>query len=551
MSAAERVLTDPIFVLKILKTLSSMKYKVKRQFAPETPVEWLEFRPTLVPSILVSRLWANEGTSVLWENYPHLLAMADMPVNRKQHYANKVHKIFIMSPLPGSPISLEHLRDLQWPLLESLEMDIDFARHGEQIRSMMGPTLKHLELSGYQSEGAEYFGQFVLPTIFGLCASLESIRFGPAPISPEDRLPSSWLEENMYSVPSITSIALHTTRFTYTTPLFMHLSAYPKLASLEIEVEPGTALLPFLSEPPEPIFTTLTSLNTMLYPEVALALLPHLHALENLQLDICRTLNHPALASDIVILDEVLNTLSSTPHLKILKIGVGSLSQGFPSLPSPLTLSGTSLRLLPMSCPDLTDITIFAAEPGTIDGSSISPSDFSAFCAGLNLRSLSLQLHPSTTGHLSSTLLSSLGQCPRLTTLKIGVILDLTKLPPETPTFPNLLELSFTPPEFLPQDQPTESEEAYIRRFGAGLEDHFPELEVLEAWGGEEEDLAYVEPFENTPASVWEFLTGQPQDLWDEDDLEEGEEGYEEAFGEALPMRMGHGGSPDVYNEFL
>ncbi|KAF2804293.1 uncharacterized protein BDZ99DRAFT_452187 [Mytilinidion resinicola] len=545
MSAAERVLTDPIFVLKILKTLSSMKYKVKRQFAPETPVEWLEFRPTLVPSILVSRLWASEGTSVLWENYPHLLAMADMPLKRKQYYANKIRKVFIMSPLPGSPISLEHLRDLQWPLLESLEMDINFAWHGDQIRSMMGPNLKHLELSGYQSEGAEYFGHFVLPTIFGLCTSLESIRFGPAPIGPEDRLPSSWLEENMYSVPSITSIALRTTRFTYTTPLFMHLSAYPNLASLEVEIEPGTALLPFLSEPPEPIFTTLTSLNTMIYPEVALALLPHLHALENLQLDICRVPDHPAVASDIGILNDLLNTLPNMPHLKTLKIGIGALSEGLPSLIHPLKLSGTALRSLPTNCPDLTDITIFAAEPGTIDGSSISPSDFSTFCAGLNLRNLSLKLHPSTTNHLSATLLSSLGHCPLLTTLKVGVVLDFTQLSLETPTFPNLLELSFTPPEFLVQDEPTEDEEAYIRTFAAGLETYFPELEILEAWGGEEEDLAYVEPFENTLASVWEFLTGQPQDLWDEDDLEEGEDGYEEAFGEALPMRVGHGGTSE------
>lgn len=188
MAAAERALANRHIVSNILHQLSDMKYKVKRQFGPDQPVEFLEFRPTLVPSILVNKLWADEGTSVLWENYPHLPALSVMEPDRKQYYANKVRKIFTMSPPIGSPTSLEHLRDLRWPKLKSLEMDVDFARHGDQIRTMMHPALEYLELSGYQSEGAEYFKSFVLPTIF---VSSQSLAFQVAALCVLPGCPSS------------------------------------------------------------------------------------------------------------------------------------------------------------------------------------------------------------------------------------------------------------------------------------------------------------------------------------------------------------------------
>lgn len=63
MSAA---LSDRHIVSTILASLSDMKYKDRRQYGPDEPVQFLEFRPTLVPAILVNKLWADEGTSILW-----------------------------------------------------------------------------------------------------------------------------------------------------------------------------------------------------------------------------------------------------------------------------------------------------------------------------------------------------------------------------------------------------------------------------------------------------------------------------------------------------
>ena len=164
--ATQRARETPGIVSNILHQLSEMKYRIKRQYSPEDAVEFVEFRPTLVPSVLVNKLWADEGTCVLWGNYPHIPALASMEPERRQYYANKVRKIFIISPPTESAVSLECLTDLKWPLLRSLEMEVDFARHGDQIRSMLHSKLQHLEVAGYISEGQEYFKQFLLPTIF-------------------------------------------------------------------------------------------------------------------------------------------------------------------------------------------------------------------------------------------------------------------------------------------------------------------------------------------------------------------------------------------------
>jgi hypothetical protein len=64
--AALAALANHHILSRILLSLSDMKYKERRQYGPEQPVEFLEFRPTLVPAILVNKLWAEEGTSILW-----------------------------------------------------------------------------------------------------------------------------------------------------------------------------------------------------------------------------------------------------------------------------------------------------------------------------------------------------------------------------------------------------------------------------------------------------------------------------------------------------
>ena len=163
--AAETAMTNRLVVLNVLHHLSDMTYKDRRQYGPDQPVEFLEFRPTLVPSILVNRLWADAGTSILWRRYPHLPALKDMSLERKQYYASKVHHVFALSPPPESTDLPNYLEGLTWPNLRILELEVDFMRHGVYFASMLDAGLEQLEISGFQSGGPKDFSEVVLSAL--------------------------------------------------------------------------------------------------------------------------------------------------------------------------------------------------------------------------------------------------------------------------------------------------------------------------------------------------------------------------------------------------
>lgn len=525
--ATQRALETPGIVSNILQLLSEMKYRIKRQYSPEDAVEFIEFRPTLVPSVLVNRLWADEGTCVLWGNYPHIPALASMEPERRQYYANKIRKIFIISPPTESTISLEYLTDLKWPLLRSLEMEVDFARHGDQIRSMLHSKLERLEIAGYISEGQEYFKQFLLPTIFGLCENLKSICFGPGEVDvPEDLLHSSFLQVYLELTPSLTNIEIKSSRFIEKGPLFCYFGQRPGLEGLEMDLEPGVDLVPTIQSATVPLFQNLKRLALMSYPEVAHTLIKHLGTVDHLQLDICRISEQPVCDTDISLINTILTHLSHCPRLRHLRLGFAGLAEDCPSEANRLTLSGASLISLASSCPKLTHLNIFS-QPSAIDASSISSKDFDSFCAKLpDLEYLSLKLHPPTASALSATALKSLStHCSSLSILRLKVVFDLSILPIPTTAKPNVLfpcleELGFARP-----DVGADFEDTVVHAWGAVLETQFPRLEVLEAWsdwtGEGNESLSYVEPLENSLGSVWEFLSGVEQNLWEEDGEDE------------------------------
>jgi hypothetical protein len=95
-----------------------------------------------------------------------------MPLERRQYYADKVHHVFSLCPPLGSAETLDYLDGLSWPNLKSLELEVDLQRHGAPFISMLHAGLEHVELSGYQSGGSQYFAKTILPTLFVSTASL-------------------------------------------------------------------------------------------------------------------------------------------------------------------------------------------------------------------------------------------------------------------------------------------------------------------------------------------------------------------------------------------
>ncbi|KAF2112356.1 hypothetical protein BDV96DRAFT_498011, partial [Lophiotrema nucula] len=449
MAAASAALADRHILGRILHLLSDMRYKDRRQRGPDQPVELLEFRPTLVPCVLVNKFWADEATSVLWKRYPHLPALKNMTPERRQYYANKVHQIFSLGPPPGHPENMEYLDGLRWPGLKSLEIEIDFSRHGARFLPMLHKELEHLELSGEQGGGPAYFTNVVLPGLFANSKKLKSLRFG-AGLFPEDEpVHASELFQYLDAIPTITTVEVKAAGFMAVDSLFTRLSQRPGLEVLEIDLEPGFSLLPQLQGPNALLspFSSLKRLFIMCYPEIALSLPAHLHHLEELQMDICRIPNQPARESDFTILEDLIVCLSSCPQLRLLKVGIGLLAVDFPSFSLFPRLSGPSLVQLAAGCPILEDIYLFATEPSAIDGTAILAADCDKFCQTLpGLKKLSLKLHPSTALALEHSALQSLGtHCKDLEILRMKIAFQLPSMSTPSTVPEILIEGSSTP----------------------------------------------------------------------------------------------------------
>lgn len=163
-----RVLADRGLVHRILRALSDIRIPVREQDLNEGPVKFQKFPPTLVPSILVNHLWADEGTSILWAKYPFTGALMGMDPDRRQYYANKVQNMYLWSPPAGFPyVRPYELRDLKWPALRTLELKIDdLAHHMDHLRNMLHEQLEDIEIAGLQTDGGAYFIANVLPFIF-------------------------------------------------------------------------------------------------------------------------------------------------------------------------------------------------------------------------------------------------------------------------------------------------------------------------------------------------------------------------------------------------
>ncbi|CAO2648778.1 Nn.00g097270.m01.CDS01 [Neocucurbitaria sp. VM-36] len=431
--AATKAMADRHIVSSILHHLSDMKYKDRRQQGPDQPVEFMEFRPTLVPSILVNKLWAEEGTSILWKGYPHLPALKTMSPDRRQWYANKVERLFVLGPSLDSRENLAYLEGLVWPSLKNLELEIDWKTHGNSFEAMLHGGLEHLEFSGSQTGDSKFVVEVLLPTLFAPCKNLQGVYFSSDAIDPRDPVNAYDLSDILGSIPNVKDIRIMNTNFLGKDLLFGRLSQRPGLRALEIDLDPGLQLLPLLCGPnalPSP-FASLKHLHVMCYPEIACALPVHLRRVEIFHLDVARIPNQPFLDSDISVLDDLLHALSQCPELRVLRINIGPLALDFPSPSSYPLLSGPALITLATGCSKLRELNLLASEPATIDGSMISSIQFDEFCRkASHLEELSLKFHPGTVIALETVALQSLGKhCPRLEALRLKIALHLPDLP--------------------------------------------------------------------------------------------------------------------------
>ncbi|KAL5122052.1 hypothetical protein ACEQ8H_000269 [Pleosporales sp. CAS-2024a] len=580
--AAATALAHRHLVSLVLAHLSDMTYKGRRQNGPHQPVVFLELRPTLVPSICVNKLWAEVGTSILWNRYPYLPALKDMSLSRRTWYAEKVESVFVSAPSLASAEDMQYLGKLDWPRLKRLELEVDWARHSHIIQPMLHRDMEHLDISAIQSEGSPQSSiDAFLAAVRTSCPNLRTLHMAPDTIDPRNLVQASVLLDLLDSAPKIKDVSVLNAGLSGNDLLLRKLIQWPALTALEVDLDPGLDLLPFLhycrkaSSP----FISLNHLHVMCYPEIALALPALLPNVTQLSIDMARLPDLPSAVSDVTLLDDLLTEVTQCRHLQLLRINIGQLAADFPANDNMPVLHGSSLENLAVACPNLADLTLRASEPAAIDASDISPSHFETFCRNLpQLTQLSLKLHPQTTMTLEESALPILGKhCPRLETVRLKIALQLPSLTEaadtskfnhcesgtsmdipvtsDTPLFPQLIHLGLACPQTVlsvaastyvnaPDLQPVSTadpwlEEELVRSWAHSLLRHFPKLDILEAWGDwtgqENESLNYFLPREEPLASTWEFLSGAEQDLWadvhdDTDELERWDSDFEQGI---------------------
>ncbi|KAF2033905.1 hypothetical protein EK21DRAFT_57767 [Setomelanomma holmii] len=430
--ASATALASRHIVYLILHHLSDMKYTDRRQRGPDQPVEFLVFRPTLVPSILVNKLWAEEGTSILWRRYPHLPALKDMQAERQQWYAAKVEQLFILPPVPDNADNLSFLARLEWPRLKILELELDLSKHNSSLRRVLHPNLESLDISGIHAGNTKHFEDAFLPPILANCGGIRSIHMGPDTFDSNDPLHNQSFIDFIDRLPSIREIQIMNANIFGKDLLFGRLSQSPNLEALEIDLDPGLHLLPLLQNPTglSHLFPALRRLHIMCYPEIALALPKHLPALHELSMDIARIPKQGQHETDATILEELLAALVQCHHLRVLKINIGPMSADFPSIRVLPILDGSTLIKLAENCLELQQLTLLASEPAAIDGSAISSTHFEEFCQRApNLTDLSMKFHPGTTIALEESALQSLCRhCHHLEVLRLKVALQVPSL---------------------------------------------------------------------------------------------------------------------------
>ncbi|KAL6709631.1 hypothetical protein ACN47E_001059 [Coniothyrium glycines] len=430
--AASQALADRCIVSLVLRELSETRDKHRLQRGSDRPVELVEYPPTLVPCMLVNRLWRDEGAAIVWRNYPYLPILKQLHFAQRQWYANKIERL-VLEEL-GDADDFAYLQDLKWPMLKHLNLRLDPAKHATLIMSLLRTKVDHLTLGGKQSTEPKHITGTILSLLLGQTNRLCSISIGPDVIDPGVPIDSKLLLHVLDTIPSIIDIRIMNASFCDKDLFFSRLSQRPQLKALEMDLDPGLSLLPILSGPTAlpNTFSSLKHLHIVCYPEIALALPSHLPCVEEFHLNVARKPQQPWQDSDVSILDELLSMTSRCRRLQSLRICVAQLASDFPTARSFPTLLGSSLIKLAIGCPGLQDLDMLVLAPAAINGNNISASQFDSFCRRLpRLKILSLKLHPQTAVQLELGALQSLGtHCDQLEELRLMVALQLSNLDP-------------------------------------------------------------------------------------------------------------------------
>ncbi|OCL10181.1 hypothetical protein AOQ84DRAFT_375161 [Glonium stellatum] len=508
--ATQQALCLPEIVSNILRQVWENTQYCKFEWG--VPVEYncyFERNGSLMSCILVNKLWAAEGTNIIWGEKEDDECFTSVDGPRLQYYANKIREIRIRHNKISQPVSslasipLSHLH---FPRLSSLTLKTPFNAPTSELIPFLTPRLRTIKLVSSKPSEMDRIVSDIWPLVKKYCPRLERMVFSNLP-SGGRKIPADELVSFLSAMPSINDVNLNSAKIELTLPLFMYLAQRPLIYKLSlfrpgffgkematyetlrdylvrVDTRQTQNSSPFWSHRPiaHPIFPHLEVLKLMSPVELFGALQSHISRIKDLKLRLWPYCGSSDLTGEVrtARVDYVLSCSSRFADLRRLEVhfasGAGVYTE---NLTTPLQFQGGSLLKLAEGCRSLEVLHLTGYVGLNATGLSDEVIDKAAKLLP-RLSSLLLQLdRGSEESELTERTLQSLGRhCRRMKVCRIRAPINLLLQTDENCLFPRLCHLAVGARTQV--DYKVHHSE--VNALQQVLLHHFPALVFLDSW---------------------------------------------------------------------
>ena len=239
-------------------------------------MEQLTDNRTLFAALQVSRLWAEEATTVLWQDYPSISALIQIEdAERLQYYANKVSYWNIARDEDGPELHRK-LQLLRFPRLRQISVRSSSFLDGKKLLGYLQPNLRRLQFLGY------WISNYHLKCIRAHFPALQSLTLQNLRADGDDSTAHELLQF-LHDMPFLTNLRLGLER-AISDEVFIHLASRLNLFALHSGKMLTLSLIEMMQDVVEQPFSRLLFLTCRSGSKAFSQLSRHLLKIEDLHL---------------------------------------------------------------------------------------------------------------------------------------------------------------------------------------------------------------------------------------------------------------------------
>ena len=239
-------------------------------------MEQLPDNRTLFAALQVSKLWAEEATTVLWKDYPSISALIQiLDAERLQYYANKVSYWNIVRDEDGPELHRK-LQLLRFPRLRQINVRSSNFLDGKNLLGYLQPNLRWLQFCGF------WISNYHLRCIRAHFPALQSLTLLNLRVDGDDTTAHELLQF-LHDMPFLTNLRIGLER-AISDEVYIHLASRLNLIGLHSSKMLTLSLIEMMQEVVEQPFSRLLSLTCHSGSKAFSQLSRHLLKIEDLQL---------------------------------------------------------------------------------------------------------------------------------------------------------------------------------------------------------------------------------------------------------------------------